>query len=355
MINTVRLINFRNYVDRLLSLAPFTVIVGANGLGKTNIIEALFMLSTGRSFRTTHDRELIRFGQPFARLVCDPIDLTIVGGERTKKQARIHGKPARLLQVLGVHPSVLFTPSSLSLVDGSPSVRRQFIDILLSQVNPTYAHHLLEYQRTLKQRNELLHQIQAGMASSESLSLWDDLLVQSSLPVLQARKIMVTSMGEPVLQWYNVISPDQSDRLGVQYISSVEKRHTGSESKLESLFYERLRERRPAEIQAGRTLIGPHRDDFAVSLNGHEIVHFGSRGQMRSAVVALKMFEFQYMTERIDVAPTLLFDDVFSELDPYRRAAVLTIAPEAQMILTTTDLKHFGRLPARATVIDLGQ
>ncbi len=353
MTNSLRLVNFRNYVDTKLELAPKTVIVGPNGIGKSNIIEALFLLSTGRSWRTNRENELIRFGATFARVVAEPIELMILGGERTKKQAKVHGKSSRLLSLLGVSPSVLFSPNSLSLVDGSPALRRQFIDILLSQVSSIYAHNLLEYQRVVRQRNELLHQINAGNESDSSLTMWDEMLVTSSLPVLQARQAMAEQMRPALQKWYSKITPDGSDRLGVEYLSSVEKHHTGDIGSIETLFHDRLRDRKVAEIQAKRTLIGPHRDDFCVLLNKHPIGQYGSRGQARGAVVALKMFEFEYISQQSGTVPTLLFDDVFSEFDPYRRAAVADLADGAQIIFTATDAGQVVNMPKGVEVIDL--
>lgn len=355
MTNALRLINFRNYVDASFEFAPKTVIVGPNGVGKSNIIEALFLLSTGRSWRTNRENELIRFGAGFARVVAHPLELAVVGGERTKKQVKVHGKPARLLSLLGVSPSVLFTPNSIALVDGSPSIRRQFIDILLSQTSPMYARNLLEYQRVVRQRNELLHQINDESEVASALSLWDDLLVVAALPVLEWRKIMAEQMRDRLSEWYRKITPDKDDRLDVEYISSVEKHSPHSQDNIESVFHQRLRDRRAAEIQAKRTLIGPHRDDFCVLLNKHPISQYGSRGQMRGAVVALKMFEFEYISQKSSILPTLLFDDVFSELDSYRRAAVADLVDAAQIIFTTSDVGQITNMPKKITVIDLSK
>lgn len=354
MISNLRLTNFRNYHDQSFQFSPLTVIVAPNGCGKTNIIEALFLLSTGRSFRTVHDHELIRFLQPFARISSGKIDMTVLDGLRVKKQVHIDGKSARLLEVLGVQPTVLFTPSSLDLVDGAPSARRQFMDILLSQTNPLYARALLEYQRSVKQRNAVLHQIQVGQTDIGTLTVWDDLLVSSSVPVLEARHAMAAEINSTLNQFYHVISPHQHEQIGVVYESSVEKRESAHDSAtLTRLFQARLQERRVAEIQAGRSLIGPHRDDMHFLLNDRAVSLYGSRGQARNVVVALKLFEYHYILERSGKAPTLLLDDVFSEFDLKRRQRVLKAIPHAQMIFTTTDLQPVGRLPSRAQVIDL--
>lgn len=355
MISDLHLTNFRSYTDQRFTFGPMTVIIGPNGRGKTNVIEALYLLSTGRSFRTNRDSELIHFNQPFARLVSDPLEMTIIGGERTKKQVRIHGKPVRLLELLGENPSVLFAPSSLDLIDGGPAARRQFFDILLCQTDRKYARALLDYQRIVRQRSELLHQIQKQTQNTEALGMWDDLLVQAGLPVMHMRAEMAKSVHEQINGWYQHLVPQRNETLEVGYLSSVEKRQHVPEVELETLFHERLRERRVAEIQAGRTLIGPHRDDMVVLLNRRSVANYGSRGQIRSAVVALKLFEYHYITEHLGKSPTLLFDDVFSEFDPARRKAILSIAPAAQVIFTATDLKHVGRLPSRAEVINLDQ
>lgn len=356
MISDLCLVNFRSYHDQSFGFYPLTVIVAPNGVGKTNIIEALFFLSTGRSFRTVHDRELVRFQQPYARISSGNLDVSLVDGVRVKKQLRIDGKALRLLEILGVQPTVLFTPVSMGLIDGSPSVRRQFIDILLSQTNPLYARALLEYQRALKQRNAILHQIQSGETGVESLNLWDDLLVKSSVPVLQARHEMAHEINSQLNAHFHIVSPHKDEVVESVYESSVEKRERveGTEA-LEKLFRERLHERRVAEVQAGRSLIGPHRDDIHFLLNQKPVALYGSRGQARTLVVALKLFEYHYIQEHSGKAPTLLLDDVFSEFDTERRKRVLKVLPNAQMIFTATDLDHVGKLPSHAKVIDLGQ
>ncbi len=366
MITDLRLINIRNYADTTFQFGPLTVIVGPNGQGKTNIIESLFFLSTGRSFRTAHDKEMIRFGQPFGRMQSGPIDITLVSGPILQKQVRIHQKPARLLNILGVTPSVLFTPMSVALIDGSPVVRRQFIDILLSQTDPIYARNLLEYQRALKQRNQLLHQIVHQGESAESLSLWDDLLVSTAIPVVMTRKTMVEQMKSSLGGFYTQVSAKKHDKLEVEYVASVEKHGEPVESELDlaTRFHERLRERRPAELKMARTVVGPHRDDMIFYLNQKPVAMYGSRGEMRTVVVALKLFEFHYMKEQSPrhssnyqgeggKEPTLLFDDVFSEFDATRRKTVLDIAPEAQVIFTVTDMEYAGKLPSHAQVINL--
>lgn len=355
MINTIRLINFRNYADSKFDMAPLTVVVGSNGKGKTNIIEAIYYLACGRSFRTSHDAEAIRFGQPFARILSDPLELTFVDGARVQKKVIIHQKSARLIDLLGVRPAVIFTPESIALIDGSPAVRRQFVDILLSQTNPRYAKSLIEYQRALKQRNELLHQIKLGEASADNLNMWDDLLVQTSLPVITTRKQMTALMSTTLGMYYCKVSNKPTDKLEPSYVSSVEKHGEPAENETELVkrFHIRLQERRPAELKLARTLVGPHRDDIELTLNQKPISQYGSRGEMRTAVVALKLFEYDYIKEQGDKEPTLLFDDVFSEFDATRRQTIFAVAPGAQMIFTATDLEFVGKLPKNAGVIRL--
>lgn len=359
MINKLYLTNFRSYRDSSFEFSPLTVIVGPNGSGKTNIIEALNMISTGRSFRATHDKEVIAYDAPFARIKCEPIDITLVNGVRLQKQTRIFEKTARLLDVLGHHKTVLFTPTSMSLVDGSPALRRQFLDILLSQSNTIYARQLLEYQRVLKQRNGLLHAIINDLDSTDTLPLWDKLLVEAGIPIIKTRFVAWQEIKSGILKHYQLVSGNKKDVMEVDYHSSVDKK-TGldfeSDEAISKRYYERLAERRPAELRMGRTVVGPHRDDLIIILNNKLVADYGSRGEMRTAVVALKLFEYHYMKKMgNNGGPTLLFDDVFSEFDPVRRKAVTEIMPEAQMIFTATDLDHVGKLPSKASVIELNK
>ncbi len=360
MIIDLSLQDIRSYKEAHFSFGPLTVIQGRNGAGKTNIIESIYFLSTGRSFHTSHDGEMIRFNQPFGRIVSGDVSVTLVNGPKLQKQVRIHQKPAKLLEILGELPSVLFTPNSLALLDGPPALRRQFMDILLSQVDRSYARNLLGYQHVLKQRNGLLHQIVHGQANADTLELWDDLLVKASLPVISTRQKMIEEMQKVVAEFYQRVSRNAKDVLEISYSASVTKYHqphqkTGHDLGLDvaAIFHERLLERRSAELHLGRTVVGPHRDELTLSLNQKPVALYGSRGEMRSAVVALKLFEYSYLKEHGEHAPTLLFDDVFSEFDQNRREAVLKIAPEAQIIFTATDLGLMSKLPSGAEVIKL--
>lgn len=356
MITELNLINIRSYRQADFSFSPLTVIVGPNGWGKTNIIEAIFFLSTGRSFRTSKDAEMIQFAQPFGRITAHHLDVTLVNNGRLQKQLRIHQKPSRLIDILGHLPSVLFTPGSLSLVDGSPALRRQYLDIVLSQSDRSYARQLLEYQKVLKQRNELLHQIKQQITTTDSLSMWNDLLVKASVPVIMARAKLWQTMRESIKQMYTAVSGKPNDTLEVVYQSSVDKKQDmdfDSPAEISKQFNRRLDERRPAELQIGRTVVGPHRDDLTLILNNQPVAVYGSRGEQRSSVVALKLFEYTYMKKQTDTSPTLLFDDVFSEFDPTRRQKMMAVMPDAQMIFTATDREHIGELPSHAEVIDL--
>jgi len=359
MIKELKLSNFRSYRDAKFEFSPFTVIVGPNGSGKTNIIEAINFISTGRSFRAGLDKEVIAYGAPFARIQCYPIDLTLVNGARLTKTTKIHDKATRLLDILGHHQTVLFTPTSMSLVDGSPALRRQFLDILLSQTSKLYARQLLEYQRVLKQRNGLLHHVMHGLAEDSTLPMWDKLLVEASVPVMKSRRVVWEMIKTNIEKNYQLVSNNPHDKMTVGYHSSVDKvgdLDFDDDKAIEKRFYDRLSERRVAEMKMGRTAVGPHRDDLVIYLNDKQIADYGSRGEIRSAVVALKLFEYHYMKSvGKNGGPTLLFDDVFSEFDPSRRKAVLEIMPEAQMIFTATDLGHVGKLPSGAKVIRLGE
>jgi DNA replication and repair protein RecF len=323
-------------------------------VGKTNIIEAIYYLSTARSFRTIHDKDLIKAKAPFAQISSGPVQITIVDGLKIQKQLKVHQKPARMLQILGVQPSVLFTPESMALANGSPSLRRLFMDVVLSQTDLVYARQLIEYQRALRQRNLLLHQIKLGTSSTESLKMWDELLVTCAIPIVLARKKFVNQMAG-INQYYRQISQSAGE-LSVNYLCSIE-RHGAvveTEAALTSRFHQRLIDRRVAEMQSARTLVGPHRDDLEILLDQNLLATFGSRGQMRTAVVALKLFEFEYMKSQSDRVPTLLFDDVFSEFDLTHRRQMLDLALGAQIIFTATDLSGLGELGKEVKIINLG-
>ncbi len=357
-----------------------TLIYGPNAAGKTSLLEALFYLATTRSPRLSNDHELVRWGTPgeagvapFARIVADvqraraPLRLDVVvqlrGGEHaappaptqhspTSKLVRIDRTPARAIDLVGMLRVVLFTPSDLLLVAGAPSERRRYLDITLSQLDPRYMRTLSRYNRLVQQRNSMLRawreQRRPLRAVEEELGFWDHELSTSAASLLAARLRLIDDLNLRAGPLYQSITGGSVPlHLGYQSSLTTSTTHEDSTppiphdaSTLEQRITAALRARRRDEVQRGQTLVGIHRDDLLFRVDNADLGVYGSRGQQRSAALALKLAEAEVMQHRGGEPPVLLLDDMLSELDIQRRAHVLRALERTpqQTLLTTTDL-----------------
>jgi DNA replication and repair protein RecF len=351
LVTLLRLSDFRNYARLEVVFAEgHNLIVGRNGEGKTNLLEAIYALSTTRSFRSSKDQDVIRFGQPEALIeACVGEDATEVslryprGGRRS---AGVFGQALpRVQDLIGRLPAVCFSSSDLAIVSGEPSDRRRFLDTELSLLSPAYLKAFAAYKKALEHRNALLRSVREGGGSASQLEPWEVQLSHSGSLIRRIRSEFVSSLS-PI----------------------VEKRHRDLSTGLESLAIQvspcdpsrepdellrALLERRSTDIGAGMTTIGPHRDDLDVSLDGNPARAFGSQGQQRTAVLAIKLAVATYWRDELGQVPVLLLDDVMSDLDEHRRAMVLAVSGEhGQVIITATDRKLLG-VPSAAAVFTI--
>jgi DNA replication and repair protein RecF len=363
--------DFRNY-DRLdLKLEPGTTLFyGPNAAGKTTILEALFYLATTRSPRAGADRELVRWDAqgdigvpPFARLVCDvrrgdgKVRLEVVVQRRADddgqllgasvKTVRMDRKAVRALDLVGNLRVVLFTPADLALVTGGPAERRRYLDVTLSQLDGRYVRTLSHYQKVVQQRNSLLRAWRERRrplrGADDELAFWDRELTLSGAYVLRERMEAVADLNALVGPIFCQVTASAYP-LVMTYQSSVAGLEgTPDERVIEQAFLAHLSRLRDDEIGRGQTLVGPHRDDLHLTMTGVSIGAYGSRGQQRSATLALKLGEAELMRTRAGDAPVLLLDDLLSELDAERRAHLLAVVgrPDQQTLLTATGLEDF--------------
>lgn len=334
LLRSIHLQDFRSYKMKKFKFSSgITLVVGPNTSGKTNLLEAIYLLATGRSFRAGIEREMISYGKEIARVkgkvkgeeVEDlEIVLTVgqIGEERTpKKRYLVNGVGKRMVDFVGQFRCVLFGPEDLEIIINSPSIRRGYLDGVLEQVDRDYRRASLSYQKGLRQRNKLLEQIREQGRPRSVLFFWDKLLIENGEVVTQKRKEFIDFVNQ---------EPDYFGKLNLRYDKSV-------------ISPQRLEKYAKEEVAAGMTLVGPHRDDFAVQIEKRDLHAFGSRGEQRTAVFSLKLAELEFVAQKTGERPVLLLDDILSELDQAHRAKIFEVIPKQQTIITTTDLSLIGK------------
>jgi DNA replication and repair protein RecF len=378
-LNHLSLTNFRNFsrLDVEVPSGP-VLIVGDNAQGKTSLLEAIYFLATFVSFQASGERQLINFitaRDPLAvaRLVGDfssgdashRIEVRVIqepdGGVpamRMRKEVLVDGVKRKLSEAVGIFNAVLFLPQMMAVVDGAPEERRRYLNLALAQVLPLYPETLADYTKTLTQRNALLKQLSERGGDPEQMLYWDEQLAQAGaqlihariraiqeLEILAARLHRELTRGDEVLRLcyqpsYDPL-PSPPGQFALPFDTPVDRSHLpvdeirlGLLKKLESV--------RQDEITRGVTLYGPHRDEMRFLSNGIDLGIYGSRGQVRTAMLALKLAEVSWMKEKKSRWPVLLLDEVLAELDTRRRSDLLGRLVEArQVLLTTTDLDLF--------------
>ncbi|MEK7565681.1 MAG: AAA family ATPase [Patescibacteria group bacterium] len=307
MIKKLDLQNFRNYSRRTFDFESQTsLIVGPNASGKTNIFEAIYALAIGKSFRAETEQDVIKENENFSSIKADNLEILFDNRGRFIKIYKVNGVRKRQGDFVGTLRAVLFCPQDLEIATDSPSTRRKYLDSALTQIFKDYRLSTHIYEKALRQRNRLLWRIREEHLDRNQLGYWNKLLIENGKIIHERRR-------------------DYLKFLGLDYDHSVI-----SEERLERYINE--------EIAAAITLVGPHRDDFKIIKNNKNIRSFGSRGEQRLAVFAIKMGELEYVEKITGVAPLLLLDDIFSELDHANRRHILEVIPRQQTIMTTTDL-----------------
>jgi DNA replication and repair protein RecF len=348
-LDTLRLTDLRSYSRLEAAFGPGPHLVwGPNAAGKTSLLEAMVVLARGGSHRTTTDAELIRWGSDVTRiegrLGTDELDVALVrpgsdaAASGARKRIRVNGVARRAVALAEKLRVVLFAPEDMLLVAGSPSLRRATLDQLASTLVHGYATELATYGRALQQRNGLLRAIRDETAGREELRYWDRPFLDAGGAVVAARHELLRRLAAPLAGAHREIAPEEgaSGELGLSYVTNAP---AGPDETARDALARRLDETAEKELWNGTTLIGPHRDDVAFVLARRDLSAFASRGQQRTAILALKLAELELVSEHDGRPPLLLLDDVFSELDPARRGhLVRRIAELPQAFVTTTTL-----------------
>lgn len=327
----LRLQNFRNYELKELELGERTLVVGPNGVGKSNLIEAIVLLARGESFRAGKIEEMVRWGNEVGRVKGrftegaegrrESTDIEVV---LTTSKARylVNGVARRRMDLVGKLVVVLFRPEDLWLIEGGPSERRRWLDEVLSGVDREYLRSLLSYEKALRRRNKILDLIREGEVNRTQLVFWDGLLIRHGTVLTLKRRELVEAV--------NYFWQEGKTELKLEYDFS-------------GISETRLVQYKDEEVAAGYTLVGPHKDELVFKQGeprkSRDLAIYGSRGEQRMTVMWLKMAELGFIKTKLKEQPVLLLDDIFSELDEQHRQVVWRLAERQQTVMTTTDVE----------------
>lgn len=333
---------FRNLKDGVFEPCEgVNVIMGENAQGKTNLLESIWLFTGAKSFRQSKDREMVAFQQEDSHLQLD----FFAGGR--DQQATISIKGRRTAQLNGIAQSsaaklagifcgVVFSPAHLSLIKGGPQERRHLMDAAYCQLRPTYVQTLSDYARVLVHRNALCKAQNSGDGMEEMFDLWDKQLAQLGCLLIHSRQVYLRRMTPEARRIYRGLSGEKED-FDLQYLSTVPNVQDKTPAEIAQILYEQLKLHRADDLAAGFTTVGPHRDDLEVTIDGRSARHFGSQGQQRSAVLAIKLAEASLLEKMTGEKPIALLDDVMSELDLSRQDYILNHIQDWQVFITCCD------------------
>ncbi len=349
-ISRLHLEQFRNIES--LSVFPcetVNIIYGDNAQGKTNLLEAIWLLSGAKSFRGAKDADLIRFGESRALIESD---FFCAGRQQTSK-IQLEGKKTAWLNDIrqdsitafaGIFTTVVFSPSHLGLVKDGPAGRRKFLDTSICQITPRYIGMIGQYQRILLQRNTLLKDISYASALLDTLDIWDEKLSALGGVIIRMRMEYTRRLQKEAEDIYKGISMER-ESFSLDYRPfELPVQEGQTQREISSLLLEKMMQNRSEDLRSGSTGIGPHRDDLEISINGRSVRSFGSQGQQRSSVLALKLAESRCIGDILGERPVILLDDVMSELDQNRREYLLNHLTGSQIFITCCDKGYFSQL-----------
>jgi len=366
-LNRLKLVNFRNYKDAEVgALKRAVILVGNNAQGKTNFLEAVYILAITKSFRLRSDLGLLGPEAEFARIEArfesrkkdSQLEVIIKKGPKGRgscqKIIKLDGLLAPARAILGAFLAVLFCPEDINLIKTVPSGRRRFLDILGCQISSDYCEKLVEYNKIVKNRNQVLLRIKQGVGSLSELVFWNNELVDKGSFIVKFRRNILRRLDVLARQYYNRISGEALSKkqgLNLHYLSSFHLKQGTDEEGIKLRFRGELLKKQKSEVDRQQTFIGPHRDDFNFLLDKRNVIYQASRGEFRTAILSLKLAELDFLEEELSERPILLLDDVFSELDAQRQKRIATLLERQQTFITTTDLSHIAPVLKRQALI----
>ena len=330
-IEKIKLENFRNYdLQEIEFDKNVNIIYGDNAQGKTNILEAIFICSLGKSFRTNKEKELINKEKEYSKIemISSKEDRKVkINFElQEKKKFYINNiQTKKVSDILGKNYIVLFTPEDISILKNEPSKRRRFLNIMISQLRPIYVHLLNEYNKLIEQRNSYLKQIKYDGKSIDNLVIWDEQIAKLGTKIYEYRKEFIEKINKKIYD-IHLKTTESKEKIEIKYISNVGNN-----------YLEKLKKNQEEDIQKGYTQVGIHRDDFEIYINKNKVSAYGSQGQKRTAIISLKLAEAEVIFEEIGERPVILLDDFMSELDKKRIQGLFENIKENQVIITCTD------------------
>ena len=366
----VELCNFRNAENEIIEFDNgINVLHGENAQGKTNLLEAIYYVSLGKSFRTTHDNEIVRFGEEYASVSLDfesagreqNITMRFSGQVRQKKNVTHNGvKITKLSELVGSFRAVLFSPDHLQMIKDGPSLRRNYLDVAISQIRPMYLHSLQKYNKILINRNKLIKNAEEDRSTfDETIDFWSAQLAHEAAIIAKARAEYITRSGKIIADFYKrMCSSGEIDETPEFIYAGSAKQDNELYFDIETTeknFYRLLSDFHEREIAAGATLYGIHKDDIIINLNGKNTRLYSSQGQQRSLALAMKLAEGEICRMDCGEYPVFLFDDVFSELDSVRRKNLLREITDRQVIITSCESDMNLSVPYRRIEVARGR
>lgn len=351
-IKRVKLNSFRNYSALDIELGEgVNIFYGQNAQGKTNIIESIYMASTGKSHRTQKDSELINWNSEDSRIRIefnkenDDKSIEIYLSKNIKKQIKLNGaRINKMGELIGCLNTVIFSPDHMKIIKEGPVERRRFMDIILSQVKPGYYYNLVQYLKVLEQRNNLLDEARDNISLLKTIDIWNEQLAGFGAKIMVTRQHFLERINELAAETHDRISNGR-EKLELKYKASLESdQGMFKEAEIKKAFIDALEKTINIDMKRGVTHKGPHRDEIMFFINGTEVKTYSSQGQQRTALLSLKISELKYMESETGEMPVLLLDDVFSELDTERQKYLVDFIKNIQTIITCTDVEYFEKL-----------
>ncbi len=344
IVKKLKIENYRNFKKEEFELNEhLNIFIGDNGQGKTNLMESIYLTSIGRTFRLNSENELINFNENHSIIEVDlqknnyNMKIKLQLEKNKKKQVLVNGvKLDKTSEMIGILNNVIFTPDDMKIIKGSPSERRKFVNIDISQIKPKYKYLLSKYKKVCTERNAILKNYYTKSENKDIINIWNDYLVNIGAEIILYRHDYINKLKNYATNIYADISGNK-EKFELNYLCNAGNVNNMDKEEIKKYFYQKINSNFNHEIQNKITMYGPHKDDISIKINDKECKYFGSQGQQRSAILSIKLAEIEIIKEEIGEYPVLLLDDVLSELDNKRKGYLINHIQGVQTFITTTD------------------